>query len=1420
MLNKSKLIIMISVIAIIVVLSIIFIAGCNKNKVDVLVPVVPGTTLFTMNEWTGLTNSRDINGKLVDQTDVTHVNRLPFRSSETLVYQSVETAIAGAKNYDYNQSDYYKLLTGENNIWKLAVYENIKDATDAGVYGNFFKKDYDMSTAPSYEGDGKVGIYGETAYYGGFKDVALPASWQTQGFDFPIYSNFDYPWNAYKNGNVRLPKAPVNTNPVGFYNYKFDVDANWTDNRNVYISFGGVESCFYLWINGYEVGYNEGSYDTSEFDITAFLNKDGKDNTLSVMVIRWSDGSYFENQDFLRLAGIFRDVYIHSAPAVQIFDYTVVTDLDSSYQNATLDLKIKLLNNTTKTANAKYYVKTQLFDANGIDTINSDFKGELGAELSSGNYGMISMSRLITSPVLWSDENPYLYTLTLSLYDENNKYLGSTAQQLGFRKIEFTATTGNSPNSSYEIVLLNGRQILLKGINRHDNSGEYGKYVSHELYETDVKIMKLLNMNAVRTAHYPNDKYFYYLCDKFGLLMVAEANVETHYRVSANDTDIYFANVISDRIEALVTRERNRTSIIIWSLGNETTPTNLYSTEIQKIRALDPTRMIHFESFGNNGGVDVGSSMYSTVEDMESRGKVTNNMPYLLCEYVHAMGNSIGNLKEYWDVLRYYDNLLGAFIWDFSDQTIYTDIPAGTNDLLGTGYYHAYGGCWGDVINSIDFCQNGILNADRTFQPESYEVKYIYQSVWFDSDYINLMDRKISVYNEFKYTNLSAYNFTYQLLCDGSVIDSGTFNVSCAPGETVSITVPFEFPDNLVADGEYYLNVYASLKEDTLWADAGYVIAYEQLKLPADIEHVGPINLDAISEVNYSENQSEIVLTGDNFTVSFSKEHGNITTYQFNGETLISNGPIPTYTRGKLYNDGNYSWDDVSVAGVNDITITPDVSGKFIIISIELSLDNAHTSTQYMEYIVYGSGEITVTALLDMDSNMGEISRYGNVIELTADYENITYYGAGEWDTFVDRNTGATIGLYSTTVTDSFFPYPNPQDTGNKTNVRYIALTSDIKDAGILVVSDNVMEASAIHYTAQELTDARFTYQLPQVYEYTYLNVNYGSRGTGNGGPDTLPKYRLYNVGSYTYTYTIIPFMKASDNINDMSKTWRDSEKFGETELNNFIASNAIELIQKLKTDTSFLEQAIAAYEQLSDEQKLLVPNYDIVEMLLANIGLNQFITDSSENGFDKQINGAIYQDTTSPLGYAYSANFTVNDRDNIINSVLSDDSQFTVGVWAKLSSFYNQNVVFSKADDQVALKTNGNGHIEFFIYSDTWVAVTINPSDYNISIDTWHYYVAQRTVDGLKLYVDGVLCASLDYTGSISSRSTPLGIGISADNGRKLDGAIAAFHLYDTILTADDIAAQYSYYINNTPIAYTHDNAVIWYDMSQYYFE
>ena len=1394
-----------------------------------------GPKLFSGLEWTGQTNSMDVNGKTVNQSSIVSIGEIDYHSNTTIVYKDLQEAYQGATTYSPEVSSYYKLLTGEGNTWQLAVYRNETLAKKAGLL-DFYKTDYDMSQAPKYEGNGRVSSF-TAAYYGGFKEVTLPASWVVYGFDFPIYTNTQYPWDndAYLNGSYGehgkfyVPVAPVVTNPVGFYRTSFDIDPEWiASGRRIYISFQGVESAYYLYVNGQEVGYSESSFDASDFDITAYLNKDGKDNLLAVKVHRWCDGSYFENQDYMRLAGIFRDVYVYSLPGVHIADYTVVTDLDEQFVDANLQIETEVFNSTVSDVEEGFFqLDVSLIDAVGKPVFEKEPFDKSVSAIASGETELVSLSRKVEAPHLWSDEDPYLYTLVISMYDKNGVCYGSISQQLGFREITFTRTAGTSANTSvYDTMLLNGKPLFFRGVNRHDTNPETGRYLPHELIEKDIQIMKQLNVNAVRTSHYPDDRYFYDMCDKYGILVMAECNIETHYAVSDAQTKQYFEEVIKDRVLSHTQAYKNRTCVVMWSIGNETcSGAQIFPSIISTLKKNDPTRPVHFESLGNRGGVDVSSSMYSSSYDVKNRANAKNKMPYVICEYAHAMGNSLGSLYEYGLAFRSSDVLLGGFIWDFVDQALWTPISSSASnplDYYNNGKFLGYGGTWGDSPNSGNFMQNGIISADRTLQPECAEVKYVYQYIWFSTQALTRENRMISIYNEHRFSDLSEFDYRYELLCDGKVIDSGSFELDGKPGETIAFEVPYQLPEKLEADGEYKLNVYACLAEDTGYAKKGYIVASEQLDIFVEIPHAEP-DCSEMSDIAYSETDAEIIVSGEKFIAVFEKASGMLMKYTYNDEEIITGGPAPNFARATLDNDrGAFSWDRVKNSGADSITVSKSADGKCVTVKTVLRL-SSDAGTEEVNYTVYGDGQIAVENKLNPAPEMGEMHKFGALIILPGDYENIVFYGNGPEDSYNDRQQGTHLGVWTTTVTDSFYPYPRPQDTGNKTGVRYFSLTSDNKNTGILIVAKKEIEASALHYTVEELKSKNYVYRLNPDTTATYLNIDYGSRGTGGAscGPDTLSQYCLYNDGrDYSYTYTIVPYNKKEADVDALYRVWHVTDSMTEEDIDKYFASLVDNAINGLTTMPEKVKEVREAFDALTAKQKTYVKNLNVLETVEKGSSRTVVILDQSPNDNTGELEkGYIFTDASSPNGYAIDGYFMSGDNGGKINQALSGANNFTIGAFVKMKDLNADNVILAKGDTQVAMKIQSGGMLEFFVFRGNWDAIiNVSPTEAGLASGQWAYVVGVREGSDLRLYVNGKLVGSAsNASGNISTNNTAFGIGADPSMNRYGRSSFAYAHVLPFAATQEQIKTTYEALCNGTTPAYTAEDAVLWYDSSEY---
>lgn len=1658
----------------------------------------PGKTYFTHKEWTGEVNSTDINGSPVRQSDVYQVNR-EAHSTDTRSYTDVESARLGAVNYDQSLSPNYQLLTGEGKNWDLTVFKSLAEADANGISKTFYKTDYTGVQEDPYHGTGDVSVWPDVNYACGWRSVTLPASWQSQGFDFPAYANTRDAWaGQYGNeggGDVKYaaPIAPTVTNPVGFYRKSFDVDPDWMKNgKKVYITFEGVESAMYLYVNGNEVGYSEDMYDAATFDITPFLTADGKDNLLAVRVHRWSDGSWLEEQDALRLGGIFRDVYLTATPAVHIRDYKVETDLDDTYTDAELKLNVKVNNQSTGKVSG-FAVDVRLFDDKGENLFAANpLRADAEAIASDGEVS-IALDRAVKAPRLWSDEDPYLYTLVISLYDKaSGKLFESVSQQLGFREVTFTKTEAdqnyNRTTKDYQQVLINGKPLVFKGVNRHEIDPEKGKYVSRSLCETDVLLMKQHNLNAVRTSHYSSDPYLYYLCDKYGLFVMAETSMETHpiagstIQVNGQTVDTvgyHFTETYNDRTRYNLERHKNITSVVMWSLGNESgnSPyTRMFEKSIPEIiRPIDSTRPITYLPLGTEGGIDVISVMYADVATVQRQGEGQDHMPYVLNEYSHAMGNATGNLMEYWDVIRAHDNLMGGFIWDWVDQNFSSPIPASTvlsadkgpdelNAALGgeliadenkgqllrgyatyqnstamnaalsgkapftmeaeilqtestglnvllskgdrqfglradplnggivlrffvfteanswvqneytapanwlgnwhhvaavfdgerlrlycdgealsptsgdnavtspiaasdspfgigfdavnpdrtgnnryakvrvykkalsaeevmaqykadngdgvyaisqkdasvllwvdfagatthlddsiydyyaeagrenmVGRYYAFGGDWGDTANHQDYCNNGLISSDRTPQPELEEVKYVYQSIWFSADTASLLKQQVEIYNEFQFVDTGRYDILWQVLEDGQqVVDSGKLKDVIAPQERRAVTVPFTLPDKLKDDGEYFLNFTVVLKEAPDWAEAGAVISTEQFALPAAVGHTA-YDASAAPQLQTAEAGGALTFSGKDFSVSFDKSTGLIDSYTYQGKTLLTAGPTPNYWRARTDNDADSldtKWQSANEGmQVAAFSSKQAADGKSASVEISLRLPNANDTVQKMTYTVRSTGEITVSATLAPGEGMGQMLRYGAELTLPVDYDQIAWYGDGPQETYQDRKQGASVGVYETTVFDSYFPFVRPQDSGNHTGVRYFAVESDLTGLGLMVVGEEALEAGALYWNVKELStthsdmNKRHPYQLVKP-GHTVLHVDLKSRGIGSNscGPQPLEEYLMPGNIAYSYTYTIVPYAQGED-LMSRSKQWRQADSFDQDAFDKSEAAAVEQTIADIGILLSYKQKdsilaARKAYDRLTDAQKALVGNYAELTAAEAGIGklygAKSYIQDKSANGYDGEITSSarIYADKTAPGGYSMSGYFAVPNKLKV-NRSLSGKNPFTLEVWVNPADLGEGNVFIAKGDTQTTIKVDG-GILQFFVHGETdrqWHEVRANfPTDFLPG--TWHHIVGVYTGSQIQLYVDGRLLGSKDVSDSVARCDYPLGIGRRMDSEtHMLRGRIAGAYVYTKALSEAEITNRYQSAPGKATSTLTPEDkdVLLWYDMSGY---
>lgn len=1295
---------------------------------------------FTHQEWTGKSYTAP-NGQNVSAEDVFAINREPA-SVNAVPYQSTDAAVSAVWEYnDREASDYLQMLTGSGQDWELNVVQNAEKA-QGYLNGGFMNADY--FAAP----------------WDGWKTVQLPKSWTCQGFDFPIYANVVMPWQSDYDIYVPVPNAPTNYNPVGLYRKKFTVDSTMTSpDRRIYIQFDGVESAYYVYVNGKEVGYSEDTFSPHRFDITDYLVSG--ENTLAVEVHKFCDGTWFEGQDMIYDGGIFRDVFLVSCPDVQISDYTVLTDLDSSYQNAELQISVDI-RNLTSTARSGWTVQADAYDESGKNILSgAETKIDQTAAYQTGTF---QIKTKVSSPKLWSAENPNLYALVLTLKDEKGQTKEIVSTQLGFREIGFTSTevdwNYNVTTTSWQPITINGKRLLLKGVNRHDTDPFNGKAVTQECMREDISLMQKNNINAIRTSHYSNDSYLYWLCNKYGMYVMGETNMESHALMSDDDAKGLFCELAMDRTETAYKRLKNNPSIIAWSIGNEMAYTGdpnaangMFRDMIWYFKRNDSTRPVHSEGQGNSMGVDMNSNMYPG-SDYIGFNAGDGKIPYVMCEYDHAMGNSVGALKEYWDAIRRADNMLGGFIWDWVDQSravaldggwdYYSESYAHKNLYAeeSKGKYYAYGGDWGDKPNDNSFCENGIVSPDRTPQPELAEVKYQYQSFWFTADASQLSNHEVSVYNENNFRNLSEYTVTWELLKNGIAIDSGMLtDTNVAPLSWGTLKVPFSLPATSLSGDEFYLNLSVTTKKGTDMLPKGSEIAYGQLSLQTSGIAVKAENG---GDVTITETADAYVPAGKDFKFTIDKSTGLMRSYTYKGELLIAEGPVPNFWRGYVENDSgsarsklfDTAWEKaMEGARVDRIDVSDGTDGQKIVTS-HLVLPNAGNTKVTIAYTISGNGRITVDMTVDaVGSGLGNFLRVGSMMTLPEGSENLSWYGNGPVETFNDRKTNGRQGVWSSTVSEQFFPYMKADDCGNLTDVKWISVKNPSNSSGLLIAAGGTVEASALHFTPNDLMRADHVYKLSPRKE-TILSVDYGSMGTGSAtcGQGTLEKYRLPSDRIYNWTYAIIPTASSigSDRLTTLAAELR---------------SDGESIIDK-------------------SHNALIIPTGGSAKL--------------KETASGNAVSG------TLPIPYG-----------NVLDKYVEGKNSFTIEVNVVPTGDPEFNMFAGKGDGAFALRTR-QGFLDFFVYADgEWRSLYCSmPTDQASGwIGNMHQvagvYDAEK--NQIRVYADGKFIGETDIgmTGGVAHSGYDLTIGACPETGRSSQADFYDVRLYSKALTAAELVSQ-----------------------------
>lgn len=988
-------------------------------------------------------------------------------------YESEQAALKGCRL----ASDNYMALNG---TWKFNWVQNADQRPT-----DFYKVDFNDK---------------------GWDNIQVPGVWELNGYGDPIYVNVGYPWRSqYKNNP---PYVPTVNNHVGTYRKEIELPADWKG-RQIMAHFGSVTSNMYLWVNGKFVGYSEDSKLEAEFDLTKYL-RPGK-NIIAFQVFRWCDGTYLEDQDFFRYSGVGRDCYLYTRTANHIEDIRITPDLDAQYKDGTLQIDIQMKGKGT--------VDLKLLDKEGKEVTTAQVKGS----------GKQTASMTVSNPAKWTAETPNLYTLVANL-QENGKIIESIPVKVGFRKIELK-------NGQ---ILVNGQAVLFKGADRHEMDPDKGYVVSKERMIQDIKRMKELNINAVRTCHYADNNLWYDLCDEYGIYVVAEANIESHGMGYGDETlakNPLFAKAHLERNQRNVQRGYNHPSIIFWSLGNEAGFGPNFEACYKWIKAEDKTRAVQYEQAGTNEYTDIFCPMYYSYESCENYSKGNIDKPLIQCEYAHAMGNSQGGFKEYWDLVRKYPKYQGGFIWDFVDQSARWYTKDGKE-------FYGYGGDFNRYdASDNNFQNNGLISPDRVPNPHAHEVGYIYQNIWVKP--VDLQKGEISIYNENFFRDLSDFYAEWQLLANGEVLQSGIINdLKVGPQQTVNQKLNYTL-DNICPCKEVLLNVAFKLKNTETLLPAGFAVAQQQLSVR---EYKAPENLLTEKKIAHDYTPAPVVedndsyyliVKGENFHIDFERRSGYLSLYDVNGLSILDEGAqlTPNFWRAPTDNDMGAGLQKKYLAWKNpEIKLTSlehATENGLVVVTAKYDMPTVSAKLT-LTYRINKEGAIEVTQSMTTDKNakVSNMFRFGMRAALNKNLSNIQYYGRGPIENYSDRNNSTNIGKYAQTVDEQFYSYIRPQETGTKTNIRWWNQTNKGGN-GIQLVGKTPFSASALHYTMESLDDGlekdqRHSELVPQTdcVNFCIDKVQMGLGCVNSWGALPLDKYMI-PYQDYEFTFVIKPIQNA-----------------------------------------------------------------------------------------------------------------------------------------------------------------------------------------------------------------------------------------------------------------------------------------------------
>lgn len=986
--------------------------------------------------------------------------------------------VAEARTRERWESSNYLTLNG---LWRFSWVNHPQDRPIL-----FYQKDYDVSQ---------------------WDQIKVPSNWQMEGYGTPVYTNITYPFA--KNPPLVMGEPPSHytsfkdRNPVGSYRRSFQIPSQW-QNREIFLHFEGVDSAFYLWINGQPVGYSEDSRTPAEFHISPYLQPG--ENILAVEVYRYSDGSYLEDQDFWRLSGIYRDVYLYSTPKWHIRDYFTTAVPDQNFQNGTLRIRGDLIGYDDPPANG-VSIFAHLFDQDGKIVLSLEKTcGQLAPAPQKNTF---NLEGTLPQPRLWSAEIPNLYKLVLEL-KVNGETKEAVSTDIGFRTVEIR--DGN--------LLVNGKYIYVKGVNRHEHDPDTGHYVSRESMIRDIRLMKQNNINTVRTCHYPDCPQWYELCNRYGLYIIDEANIESHgmgYGPESLAKDSRWLKSHLDRTQRMVERDKNHPCVIIWSLGNEAGDGPNFTATYHWIKERDGSRPVQYERAELGSNTDIYCPMYARIPQIVEYAQSNPARPLILCEYSHAMGNSLGNISDYWQAIESYKALQGGCIWDWVDQGIRKKTADGKE-------FWAYGGDFGDAPTDRNFCCNGLVQPDRKPNPHLYEAKKVYQNIRVRP--IDPQRGRFEVSNRYNFLDLAFVTLGWEVIENGLTKEKGEMVVQAGPKSAAEIVVPYH-QDRFSPSREYFINFFFILREDTLWAERGHILAWEQIPL----QIIQPnLTLPADFRLTVTEQEGRIQIEGEHFYAVVSKVSGAISSCRWKGMELLAGEMVPNFWRAPTDNDhGNKMEERLAVwktAGPDHkllSLVTEETADGTIVITAKFRIVSEQ-GILICRYAFGGNGTIDVSYDLAPDPTLPEIPRVGMQLQIPGQFRIMEWYGMGPHETYADRKASGRIGLYRENMYQPEHQYVRPQEYGNKSEVRWMKMVNE-SGQGWLFVGADPLHVSAWPCSMTDIEKAAHPCDLP-TRDFVTVNIDHKQMGLGSDdswGARPHPEYLLPSSQEYHYRFQIRP---------------------------------------------------------------------------------------------------------------------------------------------------------------------------------------------------------------------------------------------------------------------------------------------------------